>query len=59
MTSQIKFRWFLLWKDSKPNGATNNGYSWSYKKEENDFVVKIPGKQDPVEIDDTFAEMFP
>ena len=29
------------------------------KKEDNDFIVKVPGKQDPVRIEDTFAEMFP
>ena len=29
------------------------------RKEDNDFVVKVPGKQDPVKIEDTFAEMFP
>jgi formylmethanofuran--tetrahydromethanopterin N-formyltransferase len=29
------------------------------KKEENDFVVKVPGRQDLVRIEDTFAEMFP
>ena len=29
------------------------------KKEENDFIVKVPGREDPVRIEDTFAEMFP
>lgn len=29
------------------------------KKEENDFVVKVPGRQELVRIEDTFAEMFP
>jgi formylmethanofuran--tetrahydromethanopterin N-formyltransferase len=29
------------------------------KKEENDFVVKVPGRQETVRIEDTFAEMFP
>ena len=29
------------------------------KKEENQFVVKVPGRKDPVIIEDTFAEMFP
>jgi formylmethanofuran--tetrahydromethanopterin N-formyltransferase len=29
------------------------------KKEENDFVVKVPGRQGTVRIEDTFAEMFP
>ncbi|MCJ7721022.1 hypothetical protein MUO98_01250, partial [Candidatus Bathyarchaeota archaeon] len=29
------------------------------KKEDTDFIVKVPGKQDPVRIEDTFAEMFP
>jgi formylmethanofuran--tetrahydromethanopterin N-formyltransferase len=29
------------------------------RKEGNDFVVKVPGRKDPVKIDDTFAEMFP
>jgi formylmethanofuran--tetrahydromethanopterin N-formyltransferase len=29
------------------------------RKEDNDFIVKVPGKQDPVKIEDTFAEMFP
>jgi formylmethanofuran--tetrahydromethanopterin N-formyltransferase len=29
------------------------------KKEENDFVVKVPGQKDLVKIEDTFAEMFP
>ena len=29
------------------------------KKEENDFIVKVPGRKDPVRIEDTFAEMFP
>ena len=28
------------------------------KKEENDFVVKVPGRQELVRIEDTFAEMF-
>jgi hypothetical protein len=27
------------------------------KKEENDFVVKVPGRQETVRIEDTFAEM--
>jgi hypothetical protein len=26
------------------------------KKEENDFVVKVSGRQEPVRIEDTFAE---
>ena len=26
------------------------------KKEENDFVVKVPGRQETVRIEDTFAE---
>ena len=26
------------------------------KKEENDFVVKVPGRQELVRIEDTFAE---
>jgi formylmethanofuran--tetrahydromethanopterin N-formyltransferase len=29
------------------------------KKEGNDFIVKVPGRKDPVKIEDTFAEMFP
>ena len=29
------------------------------KKEENDFVVKVPERQELVRIEDTFAEMFP
>jgi len=29
------------------------------RKEDNDFIVKVLGKQDPVKIEDTFAEMFP
>jgi len=29
------------------------------KKEENEFVVKVPGRQELVRIEDTFAEMFP
>jgi formylmethanofuran--tetrahydromethanopterin N-formyltransferase len=29
------------------------------KKEENDFVVKVPGRKETVRIEDTFAEMFP
>ena len=29
------------------------------KKEENDFVVKVLGRQELVRIEDTFAEMFP
>ncbi|MCW4016527.1 MAG: formylmethanofuran--tetrahydromethanopterin N-formyltransferase [Candidatus Bathyarchaeota archaeon] len=29
------------------------------KKEGNDFIVKVPEREDPVKIDDTFAEMFP
>ncbi len=29
------------------------------KKEGNDFVVKVPGRQELVRIEDTFAEMFP
>lgn len=29
------------------------------KKEDNDFIVKVPGRKDPVKIEDTFAEMFP
>jgi formylmethanofuran--tetrahydromethanopterin N-formyltransferase len=29
------------------------------KKEGNDFIVKVPGKEEPVKIEDTFAEMFP
>ena len=29
------------------------------KKEGNDFIVKVPGREDPVKIEDTFAEMFP
>jgi formylmethanofuran--tetrahydromethanopterin N-formyltransferase len=29
------------------------------KKEENEFVVKVLGRQEPVRIEDTFAEMFP
>ncbi len=29
------------------------------RKEDNDFIVKVPGKQDPVKIEDTYAEMFP
>jgi len=29
------------------------------KKEENEFVVKVSGRQDLVRIEDTFAEMFP
>jgi len=29
------------------------------KKEGNDFVVKVPGRQESVRIEDTFAEMFP
>ena len=29
------------------------------KKEENDFVVKVLGRQELVRIKDTFAEMFP
>jgi len=29
------------------------------KKEGNDFVVKVPGRQESVKIEDTFAEMFP
>jgi len=29
------------------------------KKEGNDFVVKVPGREEPVKIEDTFAEMFP
>jgi len=29
------------------------------KKEENDFVVKVPGRQELVRIEDTLAEMFP
>lgn len=29
------------------------------KKEKNDFIVKVPGRKDPVRIEDTFAEMFP
>lgn len=29
------------------------------KKEDNDFIVKVPGKEEAVKIDDTFAEMFP
>ena len=29
------------------------------KKEGNDFIVKVPGRQEPVRIEDTFAEMFP
>jgi formylmethanofuran--tetrahydromethanopterin N-formyltransferase len=29
------------------------------KKEDNDFIVKVPGREDPVKIEDTFAEMFP
>jgi formylmethanofuran--tetrahydromethanopterin N-formyltransferase len=29
------------------------------KKEENNFVVKVPGRQELVRIEDTFAEMFP
>lgn len=29
------------------------------KKEGNDFVVKVPGREDTVKIEDTFAEMFP
>lgn len=29
------------------------------KKEENDFIVKVPGRKEPVRIEDTFAEMFP
>jgi formylmethanofuran--tetrahydromethanopterin N-formyltransferase len=29
------------------------------KKEGNEFIVKVPGRQDPVRIEDTFAEMFP
>lgn len=28
------------------------------KKEENDFVVKVPGRQELVRIEDTFAEMY-
>ena len=28
------------------------------KKEENDFVVKVLGRQELVRIEDTFAEMF-
>ena len=28
------------------------------KKEENDFIVKVPGRKDPVRIEDTFAEML-
>ena len=28
------------------------------KKEDNDIIVKVPGKQDPVRIEDTFTEMF-
>ena len=27
------------------------------RKEGNDFIVKVPERQDPVKIDDTFAEM--
>ena len=29
------------------------------KKEDNDFIVKVLGKQDPVRIKNTFSEMFP
>jgi formylmethanofuran--tetrahydromethanopterin N-formyltransferase len=29
------------------------------KKEGNEFIVKVPGRQEPVRIEDTFAEMFP
>jgi hypothetical protein len=29
------------------------------KKEDNDFIVKVPGREDPIKIEDTFAEMFP
>ncbi len=29
------------------------------KKEKNEFIVKVPGRKDPVRIEDTFAEMFP
>ena len=29
------------------------------KKEGNDFIVKVPDREDPVKIEDTFAEMFP
>jgi len=29
------------------------------KKEGNEFVVKVPGREEPVKIEDTFAEMFP
>jgi formylmethanofuran--tetrahydromethanopterin N-formyltransferase len=29
------------------------------KKEENDFIVKVPGRKETVRIEDTFAEMFP
>ncbi len=29
------------------------------KKEENDLIVKVPGRKEPVRIEDTFAEMFP
>ena len=28
------------------------------RKEDNDFIVKVPGKQDPVRIEDTYAEMY-
>jgi formylmethanofuran--tetrahydromethanopterin N-formyltransferase len=29
------------------------------KKEGNEFIVKVPGRKEPVRIEDTFAEMFP
>ena len=29
------------------------------KKEGNDFVVKVPERQESVRIEDAFAEMFP
>jgi formylmethanofuran--tetrahydromethanopterin N-formyltransferase len=29
------------------------------KKEGNDFVVKVPGRENTIKIEDTFAEMFP
>jgi formylmethanofuran--tetrahydromethanopterin N-formyltransferase len=29
------------------------------KKEENDFLVEVPGRKELVKIEDTFAEMFP
>jgi formylmethanofuran--tetrahydromethanopterin N-formyltransferase len=29
------------------------------KKEDGEFIVKVPGRQEPVRIVDTFAEMFP